>query len=107
MQAATYFLKPFGGVPLEEDQECGPYPDPEFPQERIEFMLRDAAPAVLLTQRQLIDRLPRTDSRVLCLDQEWEKAGGEDATNPRCTTTPDNLAYMITPPVRRASRRGQ
>ncbi|MCP6758271.1 MAG: amino acid adenylation domain-containing protein [Fischerella sp. CENA71] len=48
--------------------------DPEYPTERLAFMLEDAQVSVLLTQQLLLDRLP-----------QWEKAGGQGAgeTSPR------------------------
>ncbi|HEX2092176.1 MAG TPA: amino acid adenylation domain-containing protein, partial [Longimicrobiaceae bacterium] len=39
--------------------------DPAYPQERLDYMLRDSAPAVLLTQTSLQDRFARTSVPVL------------------------------------------
>jgi amino acid adenylation domain-containing protein len=49
--------------------------DPDYPAERLSFLLSDCGAKVVLTQRQLLDRLPPTDARVLC----FEDACLEDA----------------------------
>ncbi len=69
--------------------------DPDYPQERVAFMLQDAGAPVLLTQSRLLGRLPQHDGRVLCLDSEWEQVAHEEADNPPNLTTPENLAYVI------------
>ncbi|MFJ3793115.1 amino acid adenylation domain-containing protein [Kitasatospora sp. NPDC090091] len=43
--------------------------DPEFPPERLAFMLADSGLPVLLTQRPVADRLPATGAELLCLDE--------------------------------------
>jgi amino acid adenylation domain-containing protein len=69
--------------------------DPDYPQERISYMLEDAGFSVLLTQSRIIDRLPSRGAKTLCLDDGWKQIAGEATTNPAKVTTPDNLAYMI------------
>ena len=69
--------------------------DPEYPPERVAFMLEDAGAPVLLTQSRLASRLPRHPGKVVCLDTDWERIAGEDAAPPAKATAPDNLAYMI------------
>ena len=69
--------------------------DPEYPQERVAFMLQDSAPPVLLTQSVIAARLPEHKARVLCVDSHWELIALEDTANLAAVTTPDNLAYMI------------
>lgn len=43
--------------------------DPMFPRERLAFMLQDAQPLVLLTQRRLLADLPEHQAQVVCLDE--------------------------------------
>jgi amino acid adenylation domain-containing protein len=70
--------------------------DPEYPQERVRFMLEDAGVSLLVTQGGLADRLPPWDAaRVLRLDALAETLRDESRENPPRTTTPDNLAYVI------------
>lgn len=68
--------------------------EPGYPRERLTFMLADAGTPVLLTQQQLVARLPKSAS-ALCLDSDWELIARESRKNLACTTTPDNLAYVI------------
>ena len=53
--------------------------DSRYPSERLAFMLEDSRASVLLTQRQLLDRLPENKPQTLCLDetgrQSLKKAG--------------------------------
>jgi amino acid adenylation domain-containing protein len=68
--------------------------DPDFPEERVAFMLSDAKPQVVLTQQRLRDRLPPTE-RVVLLDADWGTIAKERSDNPREGTSPNNLAYVI------------
>src|SRR5262249_5084273 len=45
--------------------------EPDYPAERLAFMLADSAPAVLLTQSRLAGRLPEHAGTTLCLDDGW------------------------------------
>jgi non-ribosomal peptide synthetase component F len=69
--------------------------DPAYPTDRLAFMLKDANMSVLLTQTALVDRLPRHDARLVCLDdlpKEMDRAKGESVAS---GVTPENLAYVI------------
>ncbi|RPH34934.1 amino acid adenylation domain-containing protein, partial [bacterium] len=71
--------------------------DPTYPKERLEFMLRDANPAVLLTQSALQQKVPLEAAEIVKLDADWAagpvegKAVGSPLTNPAAV----NLAYVI------------
>ena len=65
--------------------------DPDYPQERVAYMLAHAKAPVLLTQRQLVSRLPQHTSRVVCLDEFH----GESDENLVSGVTSQNLAYVI------------
>ena len=67
--------------------------DPEYPADRLAFMVADAAAPVVLVQSHLQDELPSTKARVLVLDHETEWAG-QPIHNPPPTTA-DHLAYVI------------
>jgi len=69
--------------------------DPDYPQQRLGYMLADAQAPVLLTQQQLISRLPEHDAQVVCLDADWEKIATHLRNNPASDVTLDNLAYVI------------
>ena len=69
--------------------------DPEYPRERLAFMLEDSAVPVLLTQQNLTGTLPPHHATVICLDSEWQSISGENADAPADTATAADLAYMI------------
>ena len=68
--------------------------DPAYPRERLEFMLEDAQLAVLLTQKPLVRRLPRTEALAVCLD-DWTVFGEQSKANPKRGTKPDGPAYVM------------
>ena len=45
--------------------------DPDYPPERLAFMLDDARAPVLLTHSTLLAQLPSHGARILCLDADW------------------------------------
>ncbi|ODG96163.1 non-ribosomal peptide synthetase [Nostoc sp. KVJ20] len=69
--------------------------DPNYPKERIEFMLEDSGTSVLLTQSFLLDQLPlvKLKNEIICLDRETFNAALTNNPNPQ--SIPDNLAYII------------
>ncbi|MBO0869840.1 MAG: amino acid adenylation domain-containing protein, partial [Micromonosporaceae bacterium] len=68
--------------------------DPDYPADRLAFMLTDAGAPVVLAQSHLRDRLPATGATVLVLDEDATWAGQPDG-NPVPLAGPDNLAYLI------------
>ncbi len=92
--------------------------DPDFPKERIEFMIQDTRMPVILTQDHLRDTLPEHRATVICLDRDWPGNAGIPTGNPGnasipagregrleagvprdqnlpCQVRGDNLAYII------------
>jgi amino acid adenylation domain-containing protein/FkbM family methyltransferase len=69
--------------------------DPEYPKLRLSLMLDDAHAPVLLTQEQLIGKLPAHNASVICLDRDWGEISRESQDNPKSSTTSENLAYVI------------
>ena len=69
--------------------------DPTYPHERLSFMLDDAKVPVLLTQSRLVEHLPESSARVICLDTDWLAIAKESAENPASKAKPENLAYVI------------
>jgi len=64
--------------------------DPEYPRERLAFLLEDSRASVLLTQRRVVPRIPPGAARIVLLD---ELAAEGEA--PPGGAGPDNLAYVI------------
>jgi amino acid adenylation domain-containing protein len=69
--------------------------DPGYPVERITWMLNDAQPAVLLTQRDLAERLPQSKWETLNLDSNWPQIASFPAQSIDCIARPEDLAYVI------------
>ncbi|OBQ35366.1 MAG: non-ribosomal peptide synthetase, partial [Anabaena sp. MDT14b] len=69
--------------------------DPMYPQERLAFMLEDSAVPVLLTQQRLVDKLPKHEAQVVCLDTQWEAISEYSEKNIGDTVNAQNLAYVI------------
>ena len=69
--------------------------DPDYPRERVAFMLEDAHTPVLLTQQRLAADLPAHGARMVCLDTAWPEISQHRGQNPEVTATAGNLAYMI------------
>jgi amino acid adenylation domain-containing protein/thioester reductase-like protein len=72
--------------------------DPNYPIDRVAYMLADAKPGVLLTQHRLRSRLPEAPAEVIELDREWSEVAKENVRNQDAETMglqPANLAYVI------------
>ncbi|MFZ6028535.1 MAG: amino acid adenylation domain-containing protein [Chloroflexota bacterium] len=68
--------------------------DPAYPSDRLAFLLTDADPLVVLTQKHLSEQLPPVKAHIVYLD-DWEpfaQYSPQDFTN---QADPDNLAYVI------------
>ena len=69
--------------------------DPGYPQERLAFMLRDAAAQVLLSRESLARHLPLQDAKLVCLDAERASIDRQATSNPISGTTSESLAYVL------------
>ncbi len=68
--------------------------DPEYPAERLAFMLSDARPPVLVTLRELAEQLPAHSACVVRLDADWLRIAGMP-TSRLDAGRPSDLAYVI------------
>ncbi|NET73129.1 MAG: amino acid adenylation domain-containing protein [Sphaerospermopsis sp. SIO1G2] len=73
--------------------------DPNYPQERISFMLADSGVSVLLTQSFLVDKLPlnifHKKCDVVCLDHVSHKDVKTQNSVSKKQIKPKNVAYVI------------
>ena len=70
--------------------------DPAYPAERLQMMLEEAGPTVLLAQSSLSDRLTAPEGcSVLSLDTDLSLVDAQPDTTPPSATTPDHLAYVL------------
>lgn len=67
--------------------------DPDYPQDRLNFMLDDSAAAALLTQKHLVGILESTQCQVLCLDEL--DVSHESEENLATENTLEDLVYVI------------
>ncbi|MCA1389298.1 amino acid adenylation domain-containing protein [Bradyrhizobium sp. IC3123] len=72
--------------------------DPDYPAERLAYMLRDGGAALVLTQGALLEPLApvlrEAGVEALCIDEPSPRAG-EDGGNLDIEIHPDSLAYVI------------
>jgi amino acid adenylation domain-containing protein len=69
--------------------------DPAYPKERLAFLLDDAKPGLLITDRRLAEALPLCPAEIICLDADRIAIRSEGADNPRNGAYRGSLAYVI------------
>ncbi|MEV7771732.1 amino acid adenylation domain-containing protein [Kitasatospora sp. NPDC086791] len=69
--------------------------DPGFPAERLNGMLAEVRPSVLLTRRELADRFVLKDTAVVFLDEEAAAIAARPSTAPDTGAGPRDLAYLM------------
>jgi amino acid adenylation domain-containing protein len=69
--------------------------DPTYPQERLAFMLEDVRAPVLVTQSELLERIPKYRDRAVRLDADWPAIARQSTTAPHNGLKPHNAAYVI------------
>ncbi|MFD9204164.1 AMP-binding protein, partial [Streptomyces anthocyanicus] len=71
--------------------------DPEYPVDRLGFMLRDSRATVLVGTEELVDELPVGRLRTVLVDDPMVRAvlAGLPADAPGVTVSADRLAYVI------------
>ncbi|HJR06705.1 MAG TPA: amino acid adenylation domain-containing protein, partial [Pyrinomonadaceae bacterium] len=69
--------------------------EPEYPKERLAYMLRDAHVPVILTQRKFAQSLPEHTARVVCVETDGDRIARESTRNPASVVAASNLIYVI------------
>ena len=73
--------------------------DPEYPAERLAYMIEDAAAPVLITRSEWESRLPKHTSAAICaaicIDVEWQSVSLESSEDLNLDVPDQNLAYVI------------
>ena len=69
--------------------------DPDYPTERLSFMLEDTQVKVLLTQEKFVESLRQHQARIVCLDRDWQTISQGNQDNLNNITHSENLAYVI------------
>lgn len=69
--------------------------DPQHPQQRLAYVLKDSGAKILLTQKGLLENLDAQGAARVCLDAEWSTVARESSSpSPSCAGAGD-LAYVI------------
>ncbi|WP_392535259.1 amino acid adenylation domain-containing protein [Nostoc sp. C117] len=72
--------------------------DPNYPSNRLAFMLADCQAHLLITQQKILEKLNKSaalPARVVCLDVYQDILAQESFENLVSNTIPDNLAYIL------------
>lgn len=69
--------------------------DPDFPLERLQFMLRDARVEVVVSEQSLLPKLTGGDTSILILDAERDRIEAMPIENPSVEIGVHNLAYVL------------
>jgi amino acid adenylation domain-containing protein len=69
--------------------------DSSYPEERLSFMVGDAAVQVLLTEQRCKHLFASKPEKAVCLDSDWHTIAQENNSNLRTGVTPSNLAYVM------------
>ncbi|WP_430014746.1 amino acid adenylation domain-containing protein [Microcystis protocystis FBCC-A270] len=69
--------------------------DPDYPPERLLFMLEDSQASFLITHSSLLEKLPASQATLICLDHIQEQISQYSQDNLQSELTPSNLANVI------------
>lgn len=69
--------------------------DPDFPQERIDFMFRDASVKAIIADTVGLSLKDVDRQNIVALDKDWEVISSFSKKNPKNINDPDDLAYII------------
>jgi amino acid adenylation domain-containing protein/thioester reductase-like protein len=69
--------------------------DPEYPRERLAYLLSDSTAELVITQSELGQATDAATVERLLIDEDWAAIAEFPRTDPEVTVCPDNLAYMI------------
>lgn len=69
--------------------------DPNYPVERLNFMLSDSQASLLITKQEILEKLSLSSAKTVCLDIRKDEIAQETLENPINISSSDNLAYII------------
>jgi amino acid adenylation domain-containing protein len=69
--------------------------DPHYPGNRLAFMLADSQASVLITKQRLLEKLPKSSAKTVCLDIDIDNIAQESQENPYSSANAENLAYIL------------
>ncbi|MBG1267392.1 non-ribosomal peptide synthetase/type I polyketide synthase [Nostoc sp. WHI] len=69
--------------------------DPDYPQERLDYMFSDSQVSMLLTTKKLVTQIPEHGTQLVYLDVDWDVIATKGQQNLASEVRPENLAYVI------------
>jgi amino acid adenylation domain-containing protein len=69
--------------------------DPEFPKERIIYMIEDSKCKAIVAEEGLIKEMGSVTTDVILIDRDWDEISKLDSSNLESNVTSDNLSYVI------------
>ncbi|HEU5382190.1 MAG TPA: amino acid adenylation domain-containing protein [Ktedonobacteraceae bacterium] len=69
--------------------------DPDYPWERLDFLLQDAQISILLTSHDLLPKFSRQSLQLIALDTTADPLAVWSEQNPVCQVSSANIAYVI------------
>jgi amino acid adenylation domain-containing protein len=69
--------------------------DPTYPIQRLAYMLENSQATVLLTQANVVERLPSFEGETVIIDQELDMISQQSTENTDTDSGPDSLACVI------------
>ena len=69
--------------------------DPDYPHERLRFMIGDCSVSKIVTMEQYRDLVLGFHAKPICLDSDWSEISGQPETPPGVEISPDDLCYII------------
>ncbi|REF26405.1 amino acid adenylation domain-containing protein [Xenorhabdus cabanillasii] len=69
--------------------------DPEYPQDRIDYMIQDSGVELILTQDKFFGKLKNFRGEAITLEKALNDVPDSDSSGPSINLTPDSRAYMI------------
>ena len=70
--------------------------DPEYPEDRISYMLEDTAASIVISSKQSSAKLAaNTSLNIIEIDREWPVISQQPTTNLEINSDPNHVAYII------------
>ncbi|WP_456407429.1 amino acid adenylation domain-containing protein [Caldithrix abyssi] len=69
--------------------------DPDYPQERIDYMIADSGIRLLITEDGLFDRFSKQNLQLISLWKDKAQIEAQPTDNPEHVNAPQNLAFII------------
>ncbi|MCP5063073.1 MAG: amino acid adenylation domain-containing protein [Ignavibacteriae bacterium] len=69
--------------------------DPEYPKDRLSYMIHDANLSFILTNEKTAKSIPKNGAEFIIMDTGWLSIEKENSENISVKTFEDNLAYVI------------